>query len=229
MQETERIKKAYKKRDLSNKRILYSFFNKASLFIKQQRDMKILDSLSRISISNLSDKIILDLGCGSGGVLRDFINYGVNPQNLFGFDLLADRIAKAKRLSPNIDFKCGNAERLPYKNSFFDLVLCFTVFTSIFDKTMKQNIAKEMIRTLKPKGSILWYDYHMDNPKNPDVKGVKKKEIYELFPNCEIYLKRITLAPPLARIIAPHSLFLCYLLEKLKLLNTHYIGLIKKV
>ena len=71
---------------------------------------------------------------------------------------------------------------------------------------------------------ILWYDYHMNNPNNPDVKGVKKKEIYELFPNCIIHLKRINLAPPIARAIAPYSLLLCYLLEKLKVFNTHYIG-----
>lgn len=63
-----------------------------------------------------------------------------------------------------------------------------------------------MLRALKPDGIILWYDYHMNNPKNPDVKGVKKKEIYELFPHCQIDLKRITLAPPVTRLIA-HGLF----------------------
>jgi len=55
------------------------------------------------------------------------------------------------------------------------------------------------------------------NPENPDVKGVNKREIYELFPNCDIYLKRITLAPLLARAIAPHSWLICYLFERLKI------------
>jgi hypothetical protein len=68
----------------------------------------------------------------------------------------------------------------------------------------------------------------MNNPRNPDVRGVKKKEIYELFPNCEIHLKRITLAPPLARAIAPFSIILCQLLEKFPLLCTHYIGVIRR-
>jgi len=54
----------------------------------------------------------------------------------------------------------------------------------------------------------------MNNPKNPDVRGVKKREIYKLFQNCNIVLKRITLALPLARLIAPWSFPLCYLLEK---------------
>ncbi|MDI6792500.1 MAG: hypothetical protein QME81_06490 [bacterium] len=47
---------------------------------------------------------------------------------------------------------------------------------------MRQRIASEMLRVLKPDG-ILWYDFHMDNPKNTDVKGVKKKEVKQLFPN----------------------------------------------
>ncbi len=94
---------------------------------------------------------------------------------------------------------------------------------------MKKRISQEMVRVSKTDGIILWYDFHMNNPKNPDVKGVKKREIYELFPECQIKLKRITLAPPIARIIAPHSTILCHLFEKLGFLNTHYIGVIKKV
>jgi len=85
-----------------------------------------------------------------------------------------------------------------------------------------------MLRVLKPEGIIIWYDFHINNPKNPDVRGVKKKEIHELFPNCEIYLKRITLAPPLTRLIAPCSPLVCYILEKLRIFNTHYIGVIKR-
>jgi hypothetical protein len=68
------------------------------------------------------------------------------------------------------------------------------------------------------------------------VKVVKKKEIYELFPHCQIDLKRITLAPPVTRLItngswliADSSWLVCYLLEKLKVFNTHYVGIIKKL
>ena len=68
----------------------------------------------------------------------------------------------------------------------------------------------------------------MNNPNNQEVLGVKKKEIYELFPNCEIFLNSITLAPPITRLIAPYSYLACYLLKKLKIFNTHYVGIIKK-
>jgi len=227
--ETERIKKAYEKRDLSGKNKLYSLFNPASLFINQQKEREILKSFSKLGISDLAQKKILDLGCGTGGVLRDFVRYGAMPENCFGIDLLPDRIDAAKKTSPNIDFRCGNGEELPYEDSFFNVILCFTVFTSIFNKVMKRNIAEEMLRVLNADGIILWYDYHMNNPKNPDVRGVKKGEIQELFPGCNIHLKRITLAPPITRMVAPYSWIACYLLEKVKVFNTHYLGIITKL
>ena len=131
-------------------------------------------------------------------------------------------------LSPNIDFVCGDASKLPYEDESMDVVMQFTVFTSILEGKMKRDIAREMLRVLKRDGIILWYDFHTDNPANPNVRAVKKKEIYELFKNCEIYLKRTTLAPPIARAIAPFSNILCQILEKIPLLRTHYLGIVRK-
>jgi len=93
---------------------------------------------------------------------------------------------------------------------------------------MKQRIASEMLRVSRGGGLILWYDYHADNPWNPDVRGVKKPEIYCLFPGCRFDLQRITLAPPLSRSLAPYSWLLCCLLERIPWLCTHYLGVIQK-
>jgi ubiquinone/menaquinone biosynthesis C-methylase UbiE len=168
------------------------------------------------------------VGCGSGGVLRNFIKYGATPENLYGMDLLTDRIEIAKKTSPNINFKCGNAGKMSYVDNSFDIVLFFTVFTSIFDPNMKKQLAFEALRVIKPNGFILYYDYKFNNPKNSDVKGVSKKEIVSLFPNCTFNFTLTTLAPPLARTIAPYSWLLCYLLEKIPILRTHYLVTIQK-
>jgi hypothetical protein len=93
---------------------------------------------------------------------------------------------------------------------------------------MKPNVARKMLRVLKRDGTILWYDYHMNNARNPDVRGVGKREIQALFPDCSIDLRRVTLAPPLTRLLAPYSWLVCYLLEKIPLLCTHYLGVIRK-
>ena len=228
MTERERIRQVYEQRKQKIPAGLNSFFNRANLFIIQGREREILEAFKRSGIHSLETRRILDIGCGGGGELRNFIRYGASPENLFGIDLLPDRIGIAKKISPNIDFRCGDASEILCEDESFDMVLQFTVFTSILDKGMKRSIAAEMLRVLKPDGIVLWYDYHMNNPKNPDVKGVKKQEIYELFPHCLIDLKRITLAPPITRLLARHSWFACYLLERLKVFNTHYLGVIRK-
>jgi len=107
-------------------------------------------------------------------------------------------------------------------------VLQSTVFTSVLDSNTKKRIASEMLRVLKRNGLILWYDYHMNNPKNSDVRGVKIREIKRLFPDCDIRLQRITLAPPIARLLAPYSWLLCYFLSRIPWLCSHYIGVIRK-
>ena len=81
---------------------------------------------------------------------------------------------------------------------------------------------------LKPAGIIVWYDFLFDNPRNANVQGVGSKEIRRLFPGCLIHLRRITLAPPLARRIVPISWSIARLLEQLRMLNTHYLGVIQK-
>ena len=93
---------------------------------------------------------------------------------------------------------------------------------------MKRRIAAEMLRILKPTGTILWYDFLMNNPRNPDVRGVKRREIKQLFPGCRIQLQRITLAPPLARRLAIYARPLYHLFSKMPLLCTHYLGAISK-
>ena len=228
MNEIGRIKAAYERRKNEEKGRLYSYFNQANLFVIHQRERAIIHALKQLRLSDLSDKKILDVGCGSGGFLREFVKYGAKPKNLYGIDLLEERIEKARELNPNIDFRCGDASNLPYEDHFFDMVMQFTVFTSILDCRMKEKIAFEMLRVLKPGGTILWYDYYVNNPWNPDVKGVKKKEIKRLFPNCMLSLKRVTLAPPVVRSLVPLSIILCLMLDKIPLLRTHYLGMIRR-
>jgi ubiquinone/menaquinone biosynthesis C-methylase UbiE len=228
MDEIKRIKTVYSKRERIIKDNRYSPFNIANLYNKQQRERGILKLLDKYHMNPLTDKKILDVGCGGGGSLRSLIQYGALPQNVYGIDLLPNRIEHAKKLSPNINFHCGNAEELPYENRTFDMVMQFTTLTSILDYQMKHRIAHEMLRVLKCDGIILWYDFHMNNPQNPEVRGIGRKEIIQLFPSCEYEFRRLTLAPPLSRRVAPYSWIACYLLEKIPFLCTHYLAVIKR-
>jgi hypothetical protein len=126
-----------------------------------------------------------------------------------------------------VTVECGNAAAIRFESGSFDLVLQATVFTSVLDPGMKQAMAAEMLRVLRPDGLILWYDFFIRNPRNPYVQPVGKSEIRRLFPGCSFELRRISLAPPLVRLLAPHSWLACSLMARVPPLCTHYLGAIR--
>ena len=226
--EEARIRAAYARRKEMDAR--YSWFNPAYQFMAHQRERAFLALLYRCGVTELDSRKILEVGCGTGQWLRNFVNWGARPENISGIDLLSDRVSRARRLCPpGVRIECASAAQLPFASEKFDLVLQSTVFTSILDQDLKRRVVAEMMRVVKPDGVILWYDYHVNNPWNPDVRGIKRREIGSLFPGCRIELQRMTLLPPLARRLAPYSFLACYFLEKVPLLCTHYLGIIRKI
>lgn len=226
--EVEKIRQRYLRRENISNDKRYSFFDKANLFICQERERKIIEIFKKNNFDDLSSKKILDIGCGTGGWLRNFIQWGAKPENLYGIDLLEKRIDFGRKINPNINFICGNAQEINFGSRSFDLVVVATCFTSILDMEMKRDIAREIMRVLKDDGIVLWYDFRYNNPWNPDVKGVDKKEIIELFGNCDYYFSPVTLAPPIVRAIVPVSRLICEVLVKIPFLRTHYLAVIKK-
>ena len=93
---------------------------------------------------------------------------------------------------------------------------------------MRRDVAAEILRVLRPGGVVVWYDFFVDNPRNPNVRGVHRRQIRALFHGCDVGLSRVTLAPPLARRIVPISWGAAMAIEACRLLNTHYLGVIRK-
>ena len=229
MSEVLRIHEAYQKRKLAFSEQRWSHLNPDALYMYQSRERKILEIIRQRGLLPLDSKKILDIGSSKGETLYDFTRYGVQAKNCYGLDLRAEPIRLARRAHPEMHFICQNAEKLHYKSGFFDLVLCFTVFSSIRDVSMKQNIIREMLRVLKPGGYILLYDFFIKNPANLDVQPVKPKELKLFFKGHELFFKKVTLAPPLVRMFAPLSYILCMILEKITILRTHYLCLVRKI
>jgi SAM-dependent methyltransferase len=226
--EEDRIRSAYAKRSRGDPR--YSWLDPGYLFFIQGREKCLLQLLRKHSITSLGDKKIIEVGCGSGFLLREFIKWGARPENIVGVELLPDRVRESTSLCPDgVKIYEGNAAHLQFANEVFDFVVQFSVFTSVLDTTTKELMASEMRRVLKPNGLIFWYDYYINNPWNADVRGVKKREIQRLFPGCRSELGRITLAVPVARFLAPYSWLACHLLERIPWLCTHYLGIIRKI
>jgi ubiquinone/menaquinone biosynthesis C-methylase UbiE len=223
----DRLRAEYARRrnDVADK-ALYSSFNPAHLFAIQQRQRATLRLLRQQGITSLRGKRILEVGCGSGGVLLEFLGYGAEADALVGIDLLPDRLSDGKRRLPGLNFACADGQRLPFPAGQFDLVLQYTAFSSVLDAQIKANMAAEMLRVLRPDGCILWYDFWL-NPTNPQTKGIRGSEIRRLFPDCAFAFRRVTLAPPIARRLVPVSWIGGLLLEKLSILNTHFLAIIR--
>lgn len=206
---------------------IYSPFNPANLFIIQQRQRAVLKLLRRHGFNSLGKRRILELGCGRGDVLVEYLGYGANPKHLHGTDLLLHRLNDAHTRLPHLSLTCADGQHLPYADGVFDLVLQYTIFSSVLDEKIKIKLAREMLRVLKPNGMILWYDFWF-NPINKQTRGIRPAEIRLLFPACTLEFHRITLAPPLARRLASISWLACSVLEKIKVFNTHYLVAIRK-
>ena len=205
---------------------IYALSNPAYLFTIQQRQRETLKLLQAEAILPLANKRVLELGCGSGGVLQEYLLYGAAPTMLHGTDLLPDRLGAARTRLPHLPLTCADGQSLPYPSGTFDLALQYTVFSSILDDAVKQNLAAELLRVVRPGGLILWYDFWL-NPTNPHTRGIRPPEIRGLFPGCRFVFKRVTLAPPITRWLVRVSWLLCALLEKIRIFNSHYLVAIR--
>lgn len=225
--EEDRIRDAYTRRAQHDRDHDASWFNPYYVYARQERERHVLACLHRLGMP-LTQMRILEVGCGTGAWLRDFVRWGVPPDHICGVDLLPEAVAEARTRCPaGIQLECQSVARLTYPDAMFDIVLQSMLFTSLLDHAVRQQAAQEMLRVLAPGGAILWYDFFLNNPWNPDVRRVGRREIRALFPGCQVRLRRTNLAPPLARRIAAWSLLLHQILASVPWLGTHYLGVIR--
>jgi SAM-dependent methyltransferase len=146
---------------------------------------------------------------------------------LHGCDINAERLAAARRLQPGVDYREVDGGVLPYADGSFDLVCQFTVFSSIVSTAMRESLAAEMRRLLRPGGAIAWFDFRYNNPRNAAVRGLGRREVRRLFPDCRARFRSLGLLPPLARRIVPLSPTLAVALERIPPLRYAYVAIIQ--
>jgi SAM-dependent methyltransferase len=208
----------------------YSWFYSDVCLYRQERDRVMLQLLKKAKMTNLSELDIFEVGCGFGDNLLNLIKLGALPQKIWGSDIIDSRVKDARsRLPESVNLFVEDSSADNHNNTkSFNLILQFTVFSSILSDKTQLELASKLMSLLQKDGYILWYDFIYSNPKNKSVRGVSKSRIKELFPNAEITFKKVTLAPPIGRALVRRAPFLSQVLNLFPILKTHTFALIKK-
>jgi SAM-dependent methyltransferase len=203
----------------------YRSWRPGNVFVLQEFERVLLAMLEQRGMLPLDEREILEIGCGSGKQLIRFLARGARPQRLHGIDLQDDLVDGARALAPHVDFRVGDATALPYADGAFDIVCALTMLSSMRSPESRALAAREMLRVVRPDGAIVVYDFWL-NPRNPDVQAVGAREIARIFAGARIHGRRVTLAPPIVRAVAPRSWLACTALAAIPPLRTHRLSLI---
>ena len=95
---------------------------------------------------------ILDVGCGTGSVLSMLSKYGYS----YGVDISANAINYCKKRKLK-NVKIGTAEKLPFPNNTFFIVVCLDV---LYHKRIKSDMValREIYRVMKKDGILILTD-----------------------------------------------------------------------
>jgi ubiquinone/menaquinone biosynthesis C-methylase UbiE len=116
-----------------------------------------------ISLASLEPgSSVLDIGCGTGTLAIAAARHVGARGKVYGIDASPPMIAratwKAKRAGANVVFQSAAAERLPFRDHRFDVVLS-TVMLHHLPRTTREQCLREVARVLKPGGRVLAVDF----------------------------------------------------------------------
>jgi len=228
IKERERIKDVYDKY-MSDSEFLdkHSGDNFGNQSISQERYHSIRRLVNKYEIQICNVKI-LEVGCAGGNTISTLLNLGAIEGNVHGIDIRHNRVNDARRAYPNARFTVMDAGEMDFARNSYDLVTTFALFSSIIDPQIRKDIASEIYRVLKEGGAVLYYDFRFNNPWNPNVFGINKNEINNIFPSMNKTLKSITVLPPLSRRLGTMTPILYPILSLVPFLRSHCLGILIK-
>jgi ubiquinone/menaquinone biosynthesis C-methylase UbiE len=107
------------------------------------------------AVSRCKPANVLDIGCGSGRLLRKAHDYWPQAQ-LAGVDPAPGMLEVARQLTPEAHFSIGSGEALPLEDASVDLALSTISFHHWQDQAAG---VREVARVLRPGGLFLLADF----------------------------------------------------------------------
>jgi ubiquinone/menaquinone biosynthesis C-methylase UbiE len=195
----------------------------------QERQRAMLQLFARLGWRDLAMRRVLEVGCGTGENLLEFLRIGFRPRNLVGIESQADRFAQAmQRLPSGVTLMQGDAPLVKLPDESEDIVYQSGVFSALLDAPFQWRLAQTMWRWVRPGGGVLWYDVAVARPGSPGVRGVSVARLRELFPQGRVEHRRLTLSAPIARRVCRWHPVLYSYLNTLPALRTHLLAWIEK-
>ncbi len=184
--------------------------------------------LARTIGPDLGQAVMVDVGCGSGGFLRQLIDWGADPVKLTGTEYQQERLdLAAVRSAPGVRWHLGDLDIVA--SGSVDLAMANTVFSSVLDPAARAGLAAEMWRIVKPGGWCMVFDFRYDNPRNQQVRKVTRSELAGYWPAAASDYRTLVLAPPLARRLVRAPRLVGELLAALApVLRSHFIYMARK-
>jgi len=132
----------------------FRYFINYKLYRENMGDVILDSKFMTFQLPDLSEKKVLDVGCGTGDLL---INLALKNIDIIGVDMSEDDIEIAKlksakyNLAPSM-FQVQNGARLPYPDEHFDVVACIEVLEHTGRDYMA--VLREIFRVLKRNGIL---------------------------------------------------------------------------
>ena len=151
--------------------------------------------ISMLVASGRKNIRVLDLGCGTGNYLKHQSEkyFQEEPIEWYGLDASSKMLEISKEKLEKVKLTLGNAEELPFEDSFFDYVICNHAYHHFDDKV---KAFKEVYRVLKPDGGFFlksvyphlmknsWvYSYFESVMKIDEERFLDKEALKEVFRN----------------------------------------------
>lgn len=175
-------------------------------------------ALSRLDLNPREAKV-LDVGCGTGASLFQFVRLGFRPDHMFGVDNSEERVGEARKNLPTADFRCESADSMSHETGKFTLVFESTLFMMLTSDEVAARIAAEMVRVTRPGGYLMLADWRYAEPRSLTHKAVTPKRISALFDvggATEVVAReRGALIPPLGRFLSRRAPALYFAVQML--------------
>ncbi|MCX7906816.1 MAG: class I SAM-dependent methyltransferase [Bacteroidetes bacterium] len=118
----------------------------------------LLELLAQTGWSDLAGKRVLDVGCAEGRLLGLMLDLGALPQHLAGVEVRPEVLQKAQERFLGSDLRLVEGPPWPFAEVSFDLILLSLVFSSVASQEARAELAREVLRLLRPGGYLWWWD-----------------------------------------------------------------------